>query len=185
MANTDCFALTASPLNPFLFAEVGTELNGATLTVLSVLARQGKDAWAEAANWTRLPRAGVIEALAGSIAAMPLTPRDHAAARATAARLVLLLPLRAQAAGPPARQAAASLQGLLPEWLPVRLIFVALAIALGINLLVAHHAPPAGPVPIAASAQPAPPTGSRPSPALSPTPQPPATQRPATQPPTP
>ena len=43
MAQSDVFALNNSGLEPFLFAEVGDELNGLGLTVLSVLARLGHD----------------------------------------------------------------------------------------------------------------------------------------------
>ncbi len=39
MSHPDTFALKNSGLNEFLFAEIGTELNGSPLTILSVLAR--------------------------------------------------------------------------------------------------------------------------------------------------
>jgi hypothetical protein len=39
MSQTDVFALQNSKLNEFLFAEIGVELNGSTLTTLSALAR--------------------------------------------------------------------------------------------------------------------------------------------------
>ncbi len=53
MTSTDAFALKNSDLNTFLFADVGTELNGSALTILSVLARLGEDPWAEAARWAK------------------------------------------------------------------------------------------------------------------------------------
>jgi hypothetical protein len=92
VAQVDIFALKSSDFNAFLFADVGTELNGSTLTILSVLARLGKDPWAEAARWRKLPVANAIDCLAQSIVRMPLCPQSNAGARATAARLVLLLP---------------------------------------------------------------------------------------------
>jgi hypothetical protein len=49
VATADVFAMKNSGLEPFLYAEVGTELNGSTLTVLSVFARLGEDPWGEAA----------------------------------------------------------------------------------------------------------------------------------------
>ena len=73
MANSDAFALKKSGLNDFLFAEVGSERNGAQLTILSVLARLGKDPWAEAARLARLPKSSVIDDLANSISQMPLS----------------------------------------------------------------------------------------------------------------
>ena len=45
MAAADVFVFKNSGLNAFLFAEVGTELNGSPLTILSVLARLGQDPW--------------------------------------------------------------------------------------------------------------------------------------------
>ena len=92
MAASDAFALERSGLSPFLFAEVGTELNGSALTILSVLARLGQDPWAEAAKWTKLPKSTTVDRLAHSIAQMPLSSQAINDARSTAARLVLLLP---------------------------------------------------------------------------------------------
>ena len=57
MSTSDVFALEKSGLNTFLFAEVGTETNGSVLTVLSVLARLGRDPWEQAARWASLPKA--------------------------------------------------------------------------------------------------------------------------------
>ena len=50
MSHPDAFALKNSGLNEFLFAEVGIELNGSPLTILSILARLGQDPWVEAAE---------------------------------------------------------------------------------------------------------------------------------------
>lgn len=92
MSPTDAFALKKSGLNPFLFAEVGVELNGSPLTVLSVLARLGQDPWTVAAKWVKSPKTASIDALTSSISQMPLCPQALLEARATASRLVLLLP---------------------------------------------------------------------------------------------
>ncbi len=86
-------------LGDFLFADVGTEANGSTLTILSVLARLDKDPWAEAARWAKLPNHKVVESLADSIAQMPLTPSALAEARQSAVRLVALLPKKTQTLG--------------------------------------------------------------------------------------
>jgi hypothetical protein len=96
MSNPDASVLTNSDLNAFLYSEIGDELNGSPLTVLSVLARLGKDPWAEAGRWSKLPRAAIIDSLAGSIAQMPLCPLGLAEARSTATRLSWLLPSHAQ-----------------------------------------------------------------------------------------
>ena len=92
MAAADVFVFKNSGLNAFLFAEVGTELNGSPLTILSVLARLGQDPWAEAANWAKLPKSATIDRLAQSISQMPLSPQALGEARTTATRLIKLLP---------------------------------------------------------------------------------------------
>jgi hypothetical protein len=82
VSNTDAFALPHSNMNSFLFADIGTEREGMTLSVLSALSRLGIDPWQKAEHLARLPRA---------------------AAMTIAARLVLLLPHHAaapSAAGP-------------------------------------------------------------------------------------
>jgi hypothetical protein len=108
--------LQRSGLNPFLFAEVGTELNGSTLTILSVLARLGQDPWAEAAKWTKLPKATIIDRLAQSIEQMPLSSQAIKEARSTAARLILLLPSQvAHPADAPAATRAGS-RMVVPKW---------------------------------------------------------------------
>lgn len=89
-------ALKDSGLDSFLYADVGTELNGSALTILSMIARLGGDPWDQAARWARLPKAAVIDGLTRSIAQMPLVPSALAETRATAARLALLLPAQTQ-----------------------------------------------------------------------------------------
>ena len=93
---SDVFALKNAGLDAILYADVGAEVNGSTLTTLSVLARLGKDPWAEAARWATLPKAAVIESFAQSITQMPLVPSGLAGARDSAARLVQLLPTNTQ-----------------------------------------------------------------------------------------
>src|SRR5471032_2237722 len=112
MVTSDAFAFKNSGLNAFLFAEVGTELNGSPLTILSVLARLGQDPWAEAAKWAKLPKATMIDRLAQSISQMPLTPQAIREARTTASRLVLLLP--SQAARP--TETPAATKTVVPKW---------------------------------------------------------------------
>ena len=92
MPSTDAFALRRSGLNGFLFADVGPEANGMTLSVISVLARMGNDPWAEAGRLARLPKTEATESLARSIAGMPASIWSQQAAMAVAARLVVLLP---------------------------------------------------------------------------------------------
>jgi hypothetical protein len=92
VANTDAYALQRSDLNGFLFADVGVEASGMTLSVLSTLARLGVDPWQEAGRLAKLPRTAAVEGLARIIAAMPASLWSLADATAIAARLVALLP---------------------------------------------------------------------------------------------
>src|SRR6202012_1652716 len=92
MPNSDAFALPVSGLNDFLFAPVGTEANGMTLSVVSVFARSGNDPWVEAGRLARLPKLEATESLGRIIASMPTSIWPVQAATAIAARLVALLP---------------------------------------------------------------------------------------------
>ena len=146
MAHPDILALRNSELNALLFADVGTELNGSALTVLSVLARLGEDPWAEAARWAKLPKSAAVRCLAESIAQMPLAPQALADAPTVAARLILLLPPPAQM---PKQGASAQVSmPTLPRWVPAASFCCALAVWLALNLIGA-------PKPVAAVATPA------------------------------
>src|SRR5579864_3779597 len=92
MPSSDAFVLRRSGLNEFLFAPVGTEANGMTLSLISVFARLGNDPWLEAGRLARLPELEATESLARIIASMPTGIWPLQAAMAIAARLVALLP---------------------------------------------------------------------------------------------
>ena len=94
MAVPDATALQRSDLNPFLFADIGTEANGTTLSVLSVLARRGTDPWNEAGRLAALSKADAVDSLASTIANMPASLWTLPDASAIAARLIGLLPAR-------------------------------------------------------------------------------------------
>jgi len=99
----------------------GPEANGSPLTILSALSRLGRDPWAEAAGWTKLPPASIIDRLADCISQMPLRPPALAEARTTAARLILLLPAPAQAQAQPFRKGERMANGnsTTPRWVPI------------------------------------------------------------------
>ena len=94
MASPDVTALPRSDLNQFLFADVGTEASGMTLSVMSVLARQGSDPWGEAGRLANLPKADATDSLARTIAGMPKSLWNLPDAIVIAARLIGLLPAR-------------------------------------------------------------------------------------------
>jgi hypothetical protein len=145
MAHQDAFTLKNSPVNPFLFAEVGIELNGSSLTVLSVLARLGEDPWSMAQSWSKLPRPAVIERLAERIRQMPLCQQALLDARVTASRLSLLLLPAQEAPAVAGRQAAGGVG--MPKWAPMVMLCGALAFGAVVNMIAfaEHPAPLAAP----------------------------------------
>jgi hypothetical protein len=144
--HSDVFALKNSGLEAFLYADVGAELNGSALTILSMIARLGQDPWAEAARWAKLPRAGAIEGLAQSIAQMPLVPAALAETRATAARLVQLLP--ATTPGPRQDRAAKADAPSVQILLPITFLYCAVALGMALVGLLAPKPPQAAGTPI-------------------------------------
>jgi hypothetical protein len=131
LTSTDAFALRNSDLNAFLFADVGTELNGSPLTMLSVLARLGQDPWTEATRWTNLPKAAAIDCMARSIGQMPLDPRALADKTATASRLILLLPMHSRPGGN--RIGVRGLRSGVPNWIPIAFLCLSLLLGLAFN----------------------------------------------------
>jgi hypothetical protein len=94
MPSSDAFALRRSGLNEFLFAPVGTEANGMTLSLVSVFARLGHDPWREAGRLAGLPKSEATESLARIIAGMPASIWLLPAATSIAVRLIAVLPTR-------------------------------------------------------------------------------------------
>src|SRR6185312_12891530 len=86
------FALQNSDLSAFLYADVGDERNGMALTVVSTIARIGRDPWEEASRLAALPKASATSQLAQIIHDVPTTNWNLAEASAIASRLVQLLP---------------------------------------------------------------------------------------------
>jgi hypothetical protein len=94
MSSSDAFALRRSGLDEFLFASVGTEAGGMTLSLLSVFARRGDDPWKEAGKLVGLPKGDAIESVALTIVRMPRSVWTLLDATTIATRLVALLPAR-------------------------------------------------------------------------------------------
>ncbi len=147
MTSTDAFALKNSGLDAFLYADVGTELNGSSLTMFSVLARLGQDPWAEAARFTTLPKAAAIAGLAQSIGKMPLDPRSLAETKATTSRLLLLLPIQAQNHAQTIRTAVTA--SAVPGWVLIAFLGASLLIGLAFSVTSVPVTPAGGPMPIA------------------------------------
>lgn len=94
------YALGHSRYNAFLFASVGEEGNGVSLTVLSALTRLGLDPWQEAARLSDLPREAAARALAATIATLPEGDWKASDSGVIATRLVGWLPGRSAPAVP-------------------------------------------------------------------------------------
>ncbi len=92
MALRSEFSLGHSEFNEFLFASVGEEKNGMSLTVLSALTRLGFDPWGEAARLSDLPRETAARVLALALALLPEGDWKTADSRTIATRLVSRLP---------------------------------------------------------------------------------------------
>jgi hypothetical protein len=115
-----------------LFADVGVESNGMTLSVLSILARLGHDPWQQAEQLAALPMAAAVDTLAKIIAAVPSSPWPPLDASAIATRLVALLPKHQDlSAVPPAKLA---LNGFQMSW-PRAVLLTLLAVAVGATVL--------------------------------------------------
>jgi hypothetical protein len=126
MESPDVTALPRSSLNDFLFANVGIEARGMTLSVISALARQGLDPWREAGRLADLPNAEATDSLAQTIAGMPQSLWNLADATVIARRLTGLLPGRsAKAAAWPVMSKAGWLPSPRTAMLLVSTAFVA------------------------------------------------------------
>lgn len=132
--------------NEFLFAQIGADASGTSLTVVSALARLDLDPWAEAANLTRLPGAIATQKLTELIARFPEIPAVRFDSSKIAARLTALLPgrIRSNIATPqiPLQNLSPTAQALMAPRIIVLLLFIMIAIALGTQMVVAqfHHA---------------------------------------------
>lgn len=145
MSHPDHLALQQSAFNPFLFADVGTELNGSTLTMLSVIARLGKDPWIEAARWAKMQKPTAIEGLISTLTGCALSPQTAEEMRATATRVVMLLPVQewlpeAKAASLPVNATVKALGNHLgmtemPRWLPMVLLSCSLVLGVAVTVL--------------------------------------------------
>jgi hypothetical protein len=125
------FSLLKSAYNDFLFAPIGEEENGSTLSVLSALTRLELDPWEVAARLAGQSERSSRDALSRLIERISGPRRSPAEAKAIAARLIGLLPKQDPAAPINAVAAAVRSRGVSP-----RLLWVIAAVLL---LLLVQH----------------------------------------------
>lgn len=131
--------------NEFLFAPIGADATGTSLTVVSALARLDLDPWAEAANLTRLPEAVATQKLADLIARFPEIPLARVDSSKIAARLTALLPgrIRSNIGTPqiPLPNLPPAAQTLMAPRFVLLLLFITMAVMFGTQVVMAQFHP--------------------------------------------
>lgn len=94
MSVSDILHPDGTDYDRFLFAEVGEDRAGATVTVLSALARLDLDPWTEARALARLGREAAQARLAAHLETITDIPALALACEGRAAKLIGLLPKR-------------------------------------------------------------------------------------------
>ena len=92
MTQSALIPLLGREFDPFLFASVGEERNGMSLSVLSALARLDVDPWEEAVALARMPKTQAKDRLAALMASTTRKLEANPTPETVAARLVALLP---------------------------------------------------------------------------------------------
>jgi hypothetical protein len=103
--------------NAFLYAPIGIDPNGSTISVLSAMARMDLDPWQEAAHLSVLSGKAAMRRLASLIAALPVNPSTTTEPALIAQRLIPLLPgqIAPTAIVQPLRKALLSSGALTPS----------------------------------------------------------------------
>lgn len=118
-------------LDDFLFAAIGEERNGMSLTVVSALGRLGLDPWMEADRFSAMSKTAAAQLLAPMLARLPEGLWPAADTQAIAGRLVKLLPAPSESTAPDARKPLPIASLLLGAAL---LVTVVLAMTVGRDL---------------------------------------------------
>jgi hypothetical protein len=87
-------SFVSAELSDFLYAPIGSENNGMTLSVLSALTRLNIDPWDEAVQLCELPKHAAAARLCSLIARLPAGSWTHADCQAIAEHLIEFLPHR-------------------------------------------------------------------------------------------
>lgn len=128
MANAPTQLRQDPQFEPFLYAPLGEDRRGSSVTVLSMLARLGVDPWSEASDLSKLPVAAArqrLEALMTRFHDVPTPVPDRSR---VVSGLLALLPRRAATASSPRDGTSAKLalppQGFPFYWIIAATLFV-------------------------------------------------------------
>jgi len=142
MAHTALTPLLGREFDDFLFAPIGEDRNGTTLSVLSALARFDLDPWQETASLAGMPKERATMRLAVLIAATSADLTTGLSAATIAARLIALLPQRSIHKGAaPAALITAAAFATSRLFIPLSLLALLLA---GYFIFIAHSSSPVG-----------------------------------------
>lgn len=92
MSRLDDLRQGETPFDGFLYADLGQDTDGNTVSVLSALARLGVDPWTEADELSRLSHARARDRLGSLLARLRDIPSLGETAATTVQRLIELLP---------------------------------------------------------------------------------------------
>jgi len=151
MARSALTPLLGREFDDFLFAPIGEDRNGTTLSVLSALARGGVDPWQEAVALAGMTKERATERLAVLIAATSADLAIGPSVAAIAARLIALLP-QTPAYKVAAPAALFKTVAVTPSRLFIPLGLLALSLA-GYFIFIAHPSSGGGPNSSAATSE--------------------------------
>jgi len=142
MTHAALTSLLDPEFDDFLYASIDEDRNGKLLSVLSALARLDVDPWREAAKLARLPKETATQRLAALIAALPDESSAHRPAGTIAARLIALLPRRAD---PTVQFRKTSLRaGAMASPRPIASIVALVLMLIALSGLLTRPSPPKG-----------------------------------------
>jgi len=142
MSRTALTPLLGREFDRFLFAPVGEERNGMTLSVLSALARLDVDPWMETAALSSMPKERAQERFAALIASTTMNLATNLNPDAVAGRLIALLP-GASNFGSPAPMTAVKATAAQPSKVFIALGIVAVVL-IGSLAFTTHRLPLVG-----------------------------------------
>jgi hypothetical protein len=142
MARLASAAVERSRFDDFLFASIGQERNGMSLSVVSALARLDIDPWAEAASLAQMSRDVATERMRLLIASLSEQSSPYSDPEAVATRLIALLPPRNYVSNPTSIRNSSRRTVIVTINWRVLAFFILVGFMLGVHLLTRGNQPP-------------------------------------------